>query len=94
MFDFAQTRVGHWVEDAVYLEHLYWSRRGRLDGRKLVKQIAVQRKERGLEVDRDWVMFANVQRALLAMSTPVVICHSGDTQHLAAALEVLDRAVG
>src|SRR5690606_29658592 len=25
LFDFARTRVGHWLQDALYLEHLFWA---------------------------------------------------------------------
>ncbi|MEM9884157.1 MAG: phosphotransferase, partial [Planctomycetota bacterium] len=47
LIDLAEVRVGHWVEDAVYLEHLFWSRPHRLAGRKLVSMIARQRKAHG-----------------------------------------------
>lgn len=94
LFDFAHTRVGHWAEDAVYFEHLYWARRDKLDGRKLCKAIAHERKRRGLEMDKDWARFAEVKRALLAMSTPAMLEFDGDRAHVAAALEVLEREAG
>ncbi len=94
LFDFANTRVGHWVEDAVYFEHIYWSRPQRLEGRKLCKAIARRRKELGLEVESDWAELAEVKRALLAMSTPTKLEHFGDPVHVIAALDVLERAVG
>lgn len=93
LLDFAMTRPGHWVEDAVYLEHLYWARRDRLGGRKLCKQIAQQRKNQGLSTAEDWPRLAEVYRALLAMGTPVVLRRDGDPQHVQAALEVLEAAV-
>lgn len=94
LLDFAHTRVGNWIEDAIYLEHLYWGRPHRLNGRKLTTQIAQQRKQVGLGVDRDWARLAEVRRALLAMSTPAMLRHNGEPQHVHAALEVLERAVG
>ena len=94
LFDFAHTRVGHWVEDGVYFEHLYWARRDKLDGRKLCKALAQERKRRGLPVDQDWSRYAEIKRALLAMSTPAVLDLDGDRAHVAAALEVLEREVG
>ncbi len=93
LFDFARTRVGHWLEDAVYFEHLFWARRDRLDGRKPVRQLAHERKRLGLPVDEDWPRLADAKRALLAMSTPAQLTHDGDPQHVHAALEVLERAV-
>jgi aminoglycoside phosphotransferase (APT) family kinase protein len=94
LLDFAQTRPDHWVSDAVYFEHLYWARPARLGGRKLCKLIAQQRKKLGLKVDEQWAGLAEVKRALLAMSTPAMLKHDGDPQHVHAALGVLERAVG
>ncbi|MEM9881579.1 MAG: hypothetical protein AAF800_01525, partial [Planctomycetota bacterium] len=88
--DLAEVRVGHWVEDAVYLEHLFWSRPHRLAGRKLVSMIARQRKAHGLPVGDDWPELARVKRALLAMTTAVrfrEVSHA----HADAALAVLER---
>ncbi len=94
LFDFAESRPGSWVEDAVYLEHLFWARRDRLHGRKLCKQLAHERKALGLHNDADWPRLAEIKRALLAMSTPAVLRHDGNPRHVAAALEVLETYVG
>ena len=94
LFDFARTRPGHWVEDAVYLEHLYWGRRERLGGRHLIKQCAQHRKELGLEVGQDWTRLADIKRALTASATPAMLHHEGNTKYVTAALEILERAVG
>ena len=93
LIDFARTRAGHWLEDAVYFEHLYWARRHRLGGRKLCRQIAHERKRRGLPVEKNWAQRAEAKRALLAMSTPAQLRYDGDPAHLAAALAVLEQAV-
>ena len=93
LLDFALTHPGHWVEDAIYLEHLYWSRRKLLRGRKLSKLMAQQRKKQGMKVAKDWSRLASVMRGLLAMSTPVALRVDGDAQHVQAALEVLEAEV-
>ncbi|MEX0654758.1 MAG: aminoglycoside phosphotransferase family protein [Phycisphaeraceae bacterium] len=93
LFDFAHTRVGHWVEDAVYFEHLFWARRDRLAGRKLCKQIAQERKRHHLPVDSNWPELAQTKRALLAMSAPAQLHQEGDPHHLQAALGILEAAV-
>ncbi|MEM6854154.1 MAG: aminoglycoside phosphotransferase family protein [Planctomycetota bacterium] len=92
LIDFAEVRVGHWVEDAVYLEHLFWSLPHRLHGRKLVSMVARERKARGLTVGEDWPELARVKRALLAMATATKF-HEVGRGHAAAALEVLEREV-
>jgi len=94
LLDFALTHPGHWVEDAVYFEHLYWARRDRLQDRKLCKQIAHQRKKMGLKLSKNWSRLASVSRALLAMGTPAVLRCDGDPRHVQAALEVLEIEAG
>lgn len=94
LIDLAEVHRGHWIEDAVYLEHLYWSRRDKLDGRKICKLVARQRKELGLPVDKNWSQLASIQRALIAMCTPAVLRHMGNPHHVEAALEVLEAQVG
>ena len=93
LFDYAEVRPGHWLEDAVYLEHLYWARRHRLGERRLCRMIARQRKENGLPNEPDWPRLAGVMRALLAMSTPAMLHADGDPRHVEAALEVLEHEV-
>jgi hypothetical protein len=93
LFDFAEVHLGHWVEDAVYLEHLFWGREDRLAGRKLVKAIADQRKAHGLKRSPDWPQLAHIRRALLAAACPAYLGHQGDPIHLAGALNVLDRTL-
>lgn len=93
LLDFAEVHAGHWIEDAVHLEHLYWSRRDKLDGRKICKLVARQRKANQMNVDEDWVKLAAIQRALIAMCTPVILRHVGDPLHVEAALAVLEGQV-
>lgn len=93
LIDFARARIGHWLEDAIYFEHLYWARSQRLHGRKLTRQIAHERKRLGLPVEKDWARRAEARRALLAATTCAHLRFDGDPRHLAAALEVLERIV-
>ena len=90
--DLAEVRVGHWIEAAVYLEHLYWSARQRLGGRKLVSMVARERKRRGLPVGEDWPELASIKRILLAITVALDFQRSTPA-HAAAALTVLENAV-
>ncbi len=94
LIDFARTRIGHWLEDAIYSSTSTRARRDRLQGRKLCRQIAHERKRLGLTVDKDWAQRAEAKRALLAMATPTMLRYDGDPHHLAAALDVLEHATG
>lgn len=93
LLDMARIHAGHWVEDAVYFEHLYWSAPGRLAGRKVCSQLAKARRAHGLSDDDDWPRLAQIRRALLAVSTPAMLEHEGPPRHVEAALEVLEREV-
>ena len=94
LFDLAKVCVSHWVQDGVYMEHLYWGRPGQLHGHKLCKELAHHRKQIGLPVDDDWSRLAEAKRALLAMSVPAVLDVDGNAHYVHGALEVLERAVG
>jgi hypothetical protein len=94
LLDFAAVHLGNWVEDGIYCEHLFWSRRKRLGEHRLCSMIAKQRKSAGLPVADDWPRWASTQRALLAMSTPAIADHADNIAHLAVALEVLEAEVG
>ena len=63
LLDFAEVHPGHWVEDAVYLEHLYWGSPQRLGPHKPARDLAQQRKKLGLTVESDWHELANIKRA-------------------------------
>lgn len=90
LIDFACVRPGHWVEDAVYCEHLYWGRPDALHGQKPASQLAKARKTRGLNVDEDWSEWADRLRTLYALTAPATASHhGGSTAYLQAALERL-----
>jgi len=93
LIDFACVHAGHWLNDAIYLEHLFWARRKRLGGRKICSMMAKQRREHGLRVCADWPTWAKIRRGLLAMSTPAMLEHDGSPLHVKAALEVLEASL-
>jgi hypothetical protein len=94
LIDFAAVHAGHWVEDAIYFEHLYWARGSALEGRKLCNLIARRRRHHGLEVDEHWPRFAALARALLAARVPGDLpLYGRDRGHQKAALEKLEDAL-
>lgn len=93
LFDLASVQPGHWVEDAVYLEHLYWANRSALQNQKPGKLIAGYLRDYGLAPGNNWPELANIYRALLAMVVPTHLSAKGGSPHAAAALEVLERLV-
>ena len=93
LVDLALTHAGHWVEDAVYLEHLFWGHDEKLFGVKPVKQMRRLRKERGLRVGEDDSVLADIKRLLIASTTPGFLKVGGDTLHAHGALVVAEGLV-
>lgn len=91
LFDLASVQPGHWVEDAVYLEHLYWANPAGLCNTKPVNLIAKRMRDRGLTPGDHWPELANIYRALLAMVAPAYRNKLGGNAQAAASLEVLER---
>lgn len=93
LLDFAETHCGHWVEDAVYLERLYWGRPQSLDGLKPVSLIAKARRTAGLDASDDYATLANIRRVLMAATVPAFMHQEGHPRYLQAALEVMERTL-
>lgn len=93
LFDLAGVHAGHWTEDAVYFEHLFWAAPHRIGDHNVAKLIAQRRKEHSLPGESDWPDLANIRRALLAASAPAYMRAEGDPRHTAAALGVLENSM-
>ncbi len=91
LFDFAETHSGHWVEDAVYLERLYWGHTDKLHNQKPVSLLARARKDNGLPVDDDYALLASTRRVLMAACVPAFLHREGTPAYLDAALDVMQR---
>jgi hypothetical protein len=93
LIDLADVHVGHWLEDAIYLERQLWSRPERMKPLKPVKAIAAARKRLGLPVEDDYPRLAMIRRALLAAAAPKFIKSEGHPRHLEACLNWLEIAL-
>lgn len=91
LLDFAEAHGGHWVEDAIYIERMFWGRPDLLGGFKPVSGLARARRKAGLNTDDDYTDFADVRRVLMAGVAPAFIAKEGHPAYLRAALDVLDR---
>ncbi len=92
LIDLGLVHRGSWVEDAVYLERIFWGHEDKLAGIEPVKAMRSERKRRGLRVrERDGAL-ANVKRVLTAACVPARIAgEGGDAAYLHASLERLER---
>lgn len=91
LIDLALVHPGHWVEDAVYLERLYWGRSDLLEGVRPVPFLAQARRERGMSSPEDYTLLANIRRVLMAACVPNFLKHEGHPRYVSAALDVLER---
>lgn len=91
LIDLALVHPGHWVEDAVYLERLFWGRQHRLEGIRPVAYLAQARRELGLPTWDDYTQLANVRRALMGASVPCFMTHEGHPKYISGALDMLER---
>lgn len=93
LIDLAEVRPGHWLEDAIYLERLYWTRPERIAATPPAKLIARKRLERGLRNDENTQRLADIRRLLLAGSAPAFLRTEGNPVVLKATLDVLDQTL-
>ena len=94
LIDLAAVRPGHWIEDAVYLERIYWARRSLIDGHDPVSLIGNARKRYGLAGlcdEGDVHHLAQIRRALLAATAPAYLKSEGSPTYLTACLSVLEE---
>jgi len=91
LIDFAETHSGHWVEDAVYLERLYWGHADKLHKQKPVSLLARARRREGLPVEDDYATLASIRRVLMAACVPAFLHREGAPAYLDAALATMDR---
>ena len=94
LIDLAEVRPGHWVEDAVYLERLFWTRREMIKEHPPVKMIARLRREMGLSDEENVARLADIRRFLLAATTPAFLKAEGNPAFLEACLNVLEETAG
>lgn len=92
LIDLGLVHRGHWVEDAVYLERLFWGHEDRLGGLEVVRAIREARKRRGLAARPSDGRYANLKRVLSAGCMPARRgSEHGDSRYAAFSLSVLER---
>ncbi|MDX2146157.1 MAG: aminoglycoside phosphotransferase family protein [Planctomycetota bacterium] len=91
LVDLALMHAGHWIEDAVYLERLYWGKPELLHGVRPVAMLAKLRRDHGLHNDEDYPKLAAARRVLMAATAPAFMQTEGHPRYLHAALEVMEQ---
>ena len=91
LIDLGLVHAGHWVEDALYLERLYWGHADALHGVKPVSVAARARRDAGLPTSDDYQEVANVKRLLEAASAPGYYPNEGNPGYFRHALGLVER---
>lgn len=103
LIDLAEVRPGHWIEDAVYLERIYWARPSIIEGQDPVKLIRKARKRYGLigkaagrgasANEGDVQRLAQIRRMLLAATAPAYLRSEGNPAYLEVCLDILLQSI-
>lgn len=91
LIDLAMVAPGSWIEDALYMERLFWGREEQLCNIDPLTTLAATRESIGLPTGDEAFELAEVRRVLMAASTPAFLRTEGDPVYLKAALGVLER---
>jgi len=91
LIDLALVSPGCWIEDALYMERLFWGRSDQLCNIDPLSTLAATRKAIGLPADDESFELAEVRRVLMAASAPAFLRTEGDPVYLKAALGVIER---
>lgn len=91
LIDLALVAPGCWIEDALYMERLFWGREDQLCGIDPLTTLASTRASIGLPANQDEIELAQVRRTLMAASVPIFLRTEGDPIYLKAALNTLER---
>ncbi|MBC7772104.1 MAG: aminoglycoside phosphotransferase family protein, partial [Pyrinomonadaceae bacterium] len=89
LIDLALVHAGHWVEDVVYLERLFWARPDLLEGVDPVTTVSAELRKRSMQGSEDHALLANVRRVLMGASAPAFLAKEGNPRYLHAALETV-----
>jgi hypothetical protein len=91
LIDLGLVHPGCWVEDALYIERLYWGREEMLEGVRPMAALGACRAALGLDNGPDAPRLARARRALMAATSPAFLQQEGDPRYLAAALDHAER---
>ncbi|MEE2681573.1 MAG: aminoglycoside phosphotransferase family protein [Planctomycetota bacterium] len=90
LVDLGEIRPGHWLEDALYLERMYWAYPERLQAEDPLESMRAARSELGCDNGDRIEALANARRILLAATTPTFLTTEGGRTHLEACLKVFE----
>ena len=95
LIDLGLVHAGHWLEDALYLERLYWGHSEMLGGVEPVRALSEARGRLGVESSLELCAeVAEVRRVLMAATSPAFLGQEHEGAYLSTALGHLEAAAG
>ena len=91
LIDLALIHPGHWIEDALYFERVYWGQSHLIHHVNLVSVLSAERRALGLPATGDYGMLASVRRVLMAAAAPGLVEREGNPKYLEHALGLIDK---
>lgn len=91
LIDLGLVHAGHWSEDALMLERLFWGKMDRLGKLRPVAALGRARRACGLENGPDHTDLVAVRRVLMAASVPANVGRENSSDYIRHALELLSR---
>lgn len=93
LIDLALVHPGHWVEDALYLERMYWGRESQLGGVEPVEALARHRLSLGLHADDLDHKIADARRVLMGVTSPAFLNQERSPTYLEAAIRRVEERI-
>ncbi|MCB9845338.1 MAG: aminoglycoside phosphotransferase family protein [Phycisphaeraceae bacterium] len=93
LIDLALVHAGHWIEDGLYFERLYWGHDSMLGGAEPVAALAKERARLGLTVEPGYERLADVRRVLMAACVPSALIREGNLSYVKGALDILEATL-
>lgn len=93
LVDLGEIRPGHWLEDALYLERMYWAYPERIEAEDPLGTMQAARTALGCDNGDRIEALANARRILLAATTPSFLSTEGGRTHLEACLRVFEEGM-
>lgn len=93
LIDLGLVHAGHWVEDALALERLFWGHLDKLGKTRPVSTLARARRKLGADNGPDHTELVAVKRALIAACVPANVAHEDDPAYLRYALGILEDSL-
>jgi len=91
LIDLAGVHAGHWIEDALYLERLYWPLAEYVKKHPPLKLIAQARTRYGLPVNNGYCRLADIRRLYFAATAPAFLVSEGNPKYLDICLNLIEE---